>query len=380
MTCDYPASAEGTRTPRDPEEIDAPRKRRRQLAVTDLPTPTASESEAGPSPLPPVGDVECSKHVPYILDTQSLELLHYYMCHTSTTLGDAQVFRDVVPALGFKHDCVLRMILSITARHLTRIRPDQAPYYHSLADDHAAAAFPEVTAMLTQVDEDNSQALYYATVLICLSSLAREPSPGNLLVVAEDGEVPWWALMRGVRIVLDVVGINRIMADTYKALLAGTSVWEARAFPPTVAEAEELQWERALAEVASLVADMFAPDERPHNAALGHLRERYEFVFGGSSGEPLAEDGKTFTTIFAWLFLIEEDFVSSLETGHPAALLLLAYYGVLLRKIEHHWFMAGWPLQIVTGVSRLLDSQYVNLLQWPMEQVGLARVADEPQL
>ncbi|TQN70105.1 hypothetical protein CSHISOI_05371 [Colletotrichum shisoi] len=191
MTCDYPASAKETRTPRDPEEIDAPRKRRRQLAVTDLPIPTASESEAGPSPLPPVDDAECRKHVPYILDTQSLELLHYYMCRTSTTLGDSQVFRDVVPVLGLKHDCVLRMILSIAGRHLTRIRTDQATFYHSLADDHAAAAFPQVTAMLSQVNEVNWQALYYATVLICLSSLAREPSPGNLLVVAEDGEVPW---------------------------------------------------------------------------------------------------------------------------------------------------------------------------------------------
>ncbi|GKT64186.1 C6 finger domain-containing protein [Colletotrichum tofieldiae] len=273
----------------------------------------------------------------------------------------------------------MRMILSITARHLARLRSAQAMFYHSLANDHAAAAFPEVTSMLTQLNEENSQALYYATVLICLSSFAKDPTPGNLLIVAEEGEVPWWALMRGVRMVVNTVGINRILAETSDALLTGTSTWNDQALKPVASEPEELQWEKPLEQVADLVTEMLAPGEKTHYAALGHLQERYQLIFR-SPEKPSVDNGKAFTIVFAWLFVLEEDFIVSVENRHPVALLLLAYYGVLLRRLEHYWFMAGWSRQIVTGVSRLLSPQYTQLLQWPMEQVGLLQAADELQL
>ncbi|KZL79017.1 c6 zinc finger protein [Colletotrichum incanum] len=273
----------------------------------------------------------------------------------------------------------MRIILSITARHVARLRPALAMSYHSLADDHAAAAFPDVTSMLRQLNEENSQALYYATVLICLSSFAKVPTPGDLLLVAEEGEVPWWALMRGVRMVVNTVGINRILAETSDTLLVGTSIWNDRVIQPVVSEPEELHWEKPLEQVADLVAEMLAPDQKTHYAALGHLRERYQLIFS-SSEEPRVDNSESLTIIFAWLFVLEEDFVVSVEYRHPVALLLLAYYGVLLQRLEHYWFMAGWSLQIVNGVSTLLNPQYMYLLQWPMEQVGLWQATDELQL
>lgn len=337
-------------------------------SIANIPTPTTSESDCSQSPIPSGDDTEPFTYAPCLLDAQSLELFHHYLCRTAPTLGDAQVFRDVVPPLGFKYDCVMRMILSMAARHVARLRPDQAAFYGDLADQHATAALPEVTTMLAQLNDGNFQALYYATVLICFSSFAKDPTPGNLLIVADDGEVPWWSLMRGVRIVVRTVGIKSITATAADSLLTDMSVWDDIQFSTANAVSGVLLWEQPFAEVADLVAEMAVPGEETHMVALDHLRECFREAYG-SSEDPKATGGGRSHLILAWLYVLEDDFIQSFKNRHPVALLLLAYFAVVLRALEHHWFIENWPFQIVTGISRILEARYMHLLRWPMEQI-----------
>ncbi|KXH67819.1 C6 zinc finger protein [Colletotrichum salicis] len=325
------------------------------------------ESDSGQTPTPS-SHIDLLLRNAYLLDIKSLELLYYYMCHTSATLGDPQIFRDVVPPLGFKYDCVMRMILSITARHLARLKPDQRGYYHRLAEDYAAAAFPEVTAMLAQLSEENSQALYYATVLISLSSFARDPSPGNILLDAEEDEVSWWSLMRGVKIVISTIGIKNLRTEASQALLCGSSTWNepklsVLSVPPLV-----LHWEKPLTEIEQLVDETCAVEESIHRPALAHLKECYRKLF--MLGGPEVDDEQIPSIIYGWLYVLKDDFVQSIERREAVPLVLLGYYAVLLQQLEHYWFMKGWSLQVVNGVYAILGDSHRHFLTWPLEQVG----------
>ncbi|KAF4784434.1 C6 zinc finger protein [Colletotrichum scovillei] len=305
-----------------------------------------------------------------VLDIQSLELLHHYMCHTSITLGDPQIFRDVVPPLGFKYDCVMRMVLSITARHLTRLRPDQAGYYRRLAEDYAAAAFPEVAAMLAQVNDDNSQAVYYATVLISLSSFATDPSPGNiLLAAAEEDEVSWWALMKGVKMVISTTGLEDIRKEARAALLCGSSAWNEPKLSALSVTSLVLQWENPLAEIEELVDEVYAAEDSIHRPAFAHLKSCYRKLFTAPD-EPKVDNEQIPSIIYGWLYELRDDFVLSIERREPVPLVLLAYYAVLLQQLEHHWFMEGWSLQVTNGVYAILEDSHRQFLTWPLEQVG----------
>ncbi|OLN85399.1 hypothetical protein CCHL11_08024 [Colletotrichum chlorophyti] len=376
MECDYLSNIDA-KTPENPERTarlwvptatgnrTCPRDDREP--VSNLPTPNATDSESGLTPRASGDEIELSTY--HVLDAQNLELLHHFLCHTSTTLGDARVFRDVVPRLGFQYNSVLRLILSISARHLAQLHPALASYYHDMADQHAAEALPDVTSMLMGLNHENCQAVYYATVLVCFSSFAKGPTPGNLLVVAEDGEVPWLGLLRGVRIVVNSVGIQRILAGTSEALNAGgTSVWDDSHLPEAHSLSGVVFWEAAFSEMADAVEKLGFPTETTHKNALDALRDIFEQVFG-TTDEPNVESGELSWAVWSWVFILEDDFVRSLESSHPSSLLLLAYYGVLLRRLEHHWFMRGWAVQIIGGVSGILDVQYANLIQWPIDQV-----------
>ncbi|EXF85496.1 C6 zinc finger protein [Colletotrichum fioriniae PJ7] len=375
MKCDYLSASTKEQTSTSPGDDERHGKRIRQhedsKPATDLPTPTASdmESEYGQTPTPSC-HIDPLLRSACLLDIQSLELLHYYMCHTSITLGDPQIFRDVVPPLGFKYDCVMRMVLSITARHLYRLRPDQAGYYHRLAEDHAAAALPEVAAMLAQVNDDNSEALYYATVLISLSSFARDPSPGNiLLIAAEEDEVSWWALMRGVKIVISTTGLENIRKGASAALLCGSSTWSEPKLSALSVRSLELQWKKPLAEIEELVDKVYAAEDSIHQPVLTHLKQCYRRLFTAPD-EPKVDNEQIPSIIYGWLYELEDDFVSSIERRDPVSLVLLGYYAVLLQQLEHHWFMEGWSLQVINGVYAILEDSHRHFLTWPLEQVG----------
>ncbi|KAK1701698.1 hypothetical protein BDP67DRAFT_355526, partial [Colletotrichum lupini] len=370
MKCDYLSASteEQTSTSLGDDERQGKRIRQNEerKPATDIPTPTASDMESDYGQTPS-SHIDSLLRNACILDIQSLELLHHYMCHTSITLGDPQIFRDVIPPLGFKYECVMRMVLSITARHLTRLRPDQAGYYHRLAEDYAAAAFPEVTAMLAQVNDDNSQALYYATVLISLSSFATDPSPGNiLLVAAEEDEVSWWALMRGVKIVISTTGLKNIRKQSTAALLCGSSTWNEPQTSALSVTSLALQWEKPLAEIEELVGEVYAAEDSIHRPAFTHLKECYRKLFTASD-EQKFDNGQMPSIIYGWLYELTEDFVLSIQRRDPVPLVLLGYYAVLLQQLEHHWFMEGWSLQVMNGVYALVEDGHRHFLTWPLE-------------
>ncbi|KAG7146523.1 hypothetical protein HYQ46_004678 [Verticillium longisporum] len=141
---------------------------------------------------------EFSNSLTNLLDVENIELFHSFMVHTAPTLGDSSKFyRDKAPVLGFRHPCVLNGMLALAALHQVRLQPEDAFRFVALADRHSTTALQQATDLLPFISLENGQALYMVTVMICFTAFARGPSPGNLLVVAENGEVPWVSLISG---------------------------------------------------------------------------------------------------------------------------------------------------------------------------------------
>ncbi|OHE92569.1 C6 zinc finger protein [Colletotrichum orchidophilum] len=250
-----------------PAPASAPRKRGRPRkdwdAVPKLPTPTAS----GPSFLP--------SDLPAALNPDDLEVLHHYMCHTAITLGEAGVWRQNVPRLGFQHHYVLHMVLAISAQHLARLRPAEAPRCEALTEQLPTSALPAIMNLVPRLDKDNSQALYHIAVLVCLSTFAKKPSPGQLLVTPEDCEVPWCGMLRGVHIVVQNMGIHTIIAGWADDSVSFRHTWTH--CPPLPNPVPKMViWERRLEELADLVATIPAPEREMYTSSLDLLKDCFK--------------------------------------------------------------------------------------------------------
>ncbi|KAK1975010.1 hypothetical protein LZ30DRAFT_754406 [Colletotrichum cereale] len=338
-TAPFPAASSLVTPPPPPRKRGRPRKD--WDAVQKLTAPNASESDAARTPrtlaLPPTEPT-----LPSLLNASDLELLHHYMCHTAITLGDARVWREHVPKLGFQHHYVLHMVLAISAQQLARLRPAQANYYEALAERHSTSALPVMTSLITQLSKDNCQALYHTTVLVCLSAFAKKPSPGHLLVVAEDGEVPWWGLMRGVRIVVRSMGIQAIIAgwsdDGVALEHTGTHC------PPLPDPVPQMVcWEKQFGELSDLGANTPDHEREMFMESLGLLKDCFKMTFG-TKAEPKRRVQGRFEIVIRWLYSMDDTLVIRLQRKQALPLVLLGHFVVLVQTLEHFWFMQGWSM------------------------------------
>lgn len=70
--------------------------------------------------------------------------------------------------------------------------------------------------------------------------------------------------------------------------------------------------------------------------------------------------------VLRWLYVMEDDFVASLQSKDAMALLILAYFAPLLNTMSKAWFLKGWAEHLLTSIRIFIDKEYVEWLEWPM--------------
>jgi len=76
-----------------------------------------------------------------------------------------------------------------------------------------------------------------------------------------------------------------------------------------------------------------------------------------------------------WLFHISNEFLEQLDAGTPDAMLLLAYFGVMVHGVKDLWHYEGLGRAIVESCQAQLQGQachedYLSWMEWPMEVTG----------
>lgn len=72
--------------------------------------------------------------------------------------------------------------------------------------------------------------------------------------------------------------------------------------------------------------------------------------------------------VIMWAYCIPPTVLHDIRQHKPHALLLLAYFSVLLSTTDRrYWFIQGWAKQILDDVDRRLRSKerFLPLLEWP---------------
>lgn len=73
--------------------------------------------------------------------------------------------------------------------------------------------------------------------------------------------------------------------------------------------------------------------------------------------------------VLMWAYSLSKQFHADLEAFHPAALVLLGHWCVLLRIVDDTWFIKGTSLQLLEDIENKIKPDFKEWLVWPRRWV-----------
>jgi hypothetical protein len=91
-----------------------------------------------------------------------------------------------------------------------------------------------------------------------------------------------------------------------------------------------------------------------YRASALHLAKSFAFMdkTGMDSGV------STWTILGMWPVTVDQGYMDLLYERHPGALILLAYYCIILRQMQQRWYFAGRAAKLMTTIVDLLDTRW----------------------
>jgi hypothetical protein len=253
-------------------------------------------------------------------------------------------------------------VLALAALHLGHLQPDLRDQYVLQADDHFTFGVKSVTTVLSQLNSENCQKIYMSAVLICLVYFGHGPQPGEYLVFSDQGKAEWLILMRGVRSILIS---NR---EIFSGILTPQADDSIQDIKPEL-QGELLQHCNHIAEIQSLVETQdLGPDKGMYDNALRTLLDIFEEVYQVRSAD---RDGISMLhLVIGWIYRLPEPFILRLENKEPLALIILAFWSILLKYMKSSWLFLGWDEHVILGIRASLAEELHKWIEWPINVIN----------
>ncbi|KAK8172642.1 hypothetical protein BKA80DRAFT_263468 [Phyllosticta citrichinensis] len=256
--------------------------------------------------------------------------------------------------------------------------------YLALAQHHFSSGLAGFTCLMAHPDTSNCGALYLSAVMVSYCTFAAGPTSANDLLVCclddSDGSEDHQSILfvHGLRIIYASSTPEVLFAGLLAPL--GPSGKGASPEPPLpfcIRDGfKRVDWEPALNELRGLIGQ--SSDQEGFAACVGALDDlatTFAANYGcGSDGSYHGEPSNQF--VFGWLYRIRNDFVSRVCARDPRALLLVAYYAVLLDSsttVPQGWYIQRWSRHLVARVGEMLpkEPELEERMRWPREMTAL---------
>ncbi|CRK37336.1 hypothetical protein BN1708_001374 [Verticillium longisporum] len=307
-----------------------------------------------------------------------LGLLHHWTVSTSSLLIThpkfAPIWQITVPEIATQHEFLMHGILCLSALHLAHEKKLTKSSFVREAAAHHTLAIQGFNQAISEMDEANSEALFaFASLnIICTFSLTRqlgEEAAGTSRRSMKDRilGLEWVSMIRGVSIVLEPV--HRIIWSSPLRVMLDVGNWEE--LDPDDAAGDSA---RHLREIRS--AWRGSSDAGAYDKILRALIKCFMFVeqFDSFDEQVLEAFGHNQVSSGPIMFILvaPDFFFMQLRQRQPPALIMFAYFGVILHRLRSFWFIEGWGKDIVDLVDDLLGDYWRPWTSWPLEMVETA--------
>jgi len=276
------------------------------------------------------------------------------------------------PKVAFANQHIMHLILAFSALHKAQACQNMSDVLRTTATQHFNLGLRQTHTALTQLSTSNAHAIYISAILICFCTFAFGPSDDEFLFFSSSnnsGSDTWYSMIRGVRVIIEAMG-NEFIHDAdgpLKTLVTGPGD------DPQVIEKKRsyiVCWQDPIRRLRENITAC-SEHQQIYLKALERLFPALEAVWGKTTDLKETLQPNREVTIFAWLYLLEDDFVNRLGQRDQVALLILGYYALLLEELKCFWFMIGWPEHLMAGVRRYVDEEHMSWVEWPIQKFSI---------
>lgn len=273
------------------------------------------------------------------------------------------MWRIVGPKEAIHHPFLMHEILAYSALHMAWSQPDQRKSYHSLGIHHQDLAIRALRKILPSMTAENAGVLFATSALVTLSvfgskALDAQMPESNPRPSTIDDLLDIFALIQGVDCILSwaypIVGHGPfgpalrtsltgnpeqpVLKDIYDYIPSFTAILATKSMD----EAARTEMDAAIEAVKTALEFSMAP-----------YRDNRELRF-----------------MFLWPIKLSSNFLSMLRQRHPAALVCMGIYALLMRVAEPiYWFMEGWSERVVAAILEAIEPSWVDAMQWSLQAI-----------
>lgn len=294
------------------------------------------------------------------LQVDNFQLLHHFITETCYTLSDRRVshelWRVTVPQIAFQHEFLLRAIFAIAALHLAQLQPLRQEHYTHLAAMHQDAALRAFRPTMLEINSSNCDASFAMSSLIVVYAFASSKASHELGMFDTAGPSSnndWLPLIRGVDSILRNLWAS-IKRGRLNALLHDHTPFSEETQLPAVLNDQLRRLETAIKD-----ADCDADDGIACQQALEQLR--YSFI--RLSDKTILECEVSLS--FLWPVIVPNRFIDMLNERRSEALIILAFYCIILHHLDAYWWMHGCAQHIMAEIESKISSAWQPWLEWP---------------
>lgn len=296
--------------------------------------------------------------------------MHFYTVSTSQTFSNVparrHVWQSVIPQIALSHDFLLHGLLALAALHLSRVSPERKDNLLAIASTHHAVALPIFRSAVQGLNSQNPHACSAFGTLLTVYEWAATKHTSNLFFAtaqhpAEPSTIEWVQLLRGsgrvVSCYYEEIGRGPLAPILQWDLAAESEAETHPAEPVRFAALEEL-WE--LDRLAVTAAEVETLKE-----ALRWLRIIYTIMTTPNSNNDPA------SAALSWPVRVPEMYLTMVRQRHPAALILLSHFCLLLNKVEDFWWIHGMSRRLLQEIHQTIGSEWEPWIAWPLQDLVL---------
>lgn len=271
------------------------------------------------------------------------------------------MWREQAPKVGFTTPFVMHSILAVSALHLYRLcSADHKQDCLDQAHTHHLAAMQVVAPNISNLVEEQGAAVIMFSWLTCIYACSRPHTQNDPLILGESGTPEWLTFLRGNKVVLESsrdMFRHGVLAPVFNN---GDRRSYVRRNTPAI-DGEQYVWR-----VRDFIMEHVPnpADREMYIKAVDLLSQSFAFIMGDVSR---AADT---TVVMPWLFEIPDGVVDCLQQKSPPALIVFAYFCVLVKKLDWMWWLEGLSHKFMGELFSALDPEYRDWLRWPSEAIG----------
>ncbi|KAF4455895.1 fungal Zn binuclear cluster domain-containing [Fusarium albosuccineum] len=308
-----------------------------------------------------------------------MELMHHYTSNSYRTLSHDAVVQEVLqydlPRLALQNRFLLHQILAFSGYHLAYLHQEHRHAYFMQASQHQNNAIEGLRESLAStVTSENCHALYAASILLTVSSFANFSSYDryNHSFDPIDNILDIISLIKGMSIIRDVSD-HEIKVGPLQRLFNQNQM---SCEKPIVEESDLEVLYIHVEQLGNSLADFGFSDTDPSHDSYG-IQQAITSI-RTCIRQTTSKNSPTSTASlrgsFLWPILVANEYVELLRQRHPVALVVLAFYCMMLRMAEAScWALESWAESLMKRIcSSLQGSHWEKLVEWPKQALMAA--------